>query len=295
MEIRDKIGIGAATFGAIEFARRTAKALLPAKVRALLPPVLRNAPLVARAWPIFKRPLPLVQHYLHRTVPPDKCVRLRNGGVLMLCGHELDMDVVFQVFCDQVYPVEPDMVVVDIGANLGLFSLYAAFNGAAKVYAFEPNREAYDCMLKNLETNRLQGRIVPYQRAVTSRSDEVVAIPKAASPQNRIAHGSAADDEHELVSTISLDDIVRSNDISRIDLLKMDCEGSEYDILAGTSAATFAKTGRVIIEYHDGREREIEETLRRHGFRLERQAAENARMGMLWFGRAVSGSAAKKR
>jgi len=280
------VGVGAATFATIECARRTVKALLPARVRALLPPILRNAPLVARAWPVFKRPLALAQHYLNRTLPPEKCVRLRNGGELTLSGHELDMAVVFQVFCDEVYPVDRDTVVIDIGANIGLFSLYAAFHGARKVYAFEPNREAYCCMLKNIEKNNLQGRIVPSRLAVTSRSNEVVTIPKGASPQNRIAHESVRDDEHESVTTISLNDIVRNEGISRIDLLKMDCEGCEYDILGGTDASTFAKIGRIIIEYHDGKERQIEKDLRRHGFSLDREAAENDRMGMLWFGRA---------
>ena len=279
------VSAGAAAFEAIEFARRTVKALLPARLRALLPPIIRNAPLVARAWPVFQRPVALAQHYLDRTLPPEKCVRLRNGGELVLSGHELDMAVVFQVFCDEVYPVDRDTVVVDIGANIGLFSLYAAFHGAEKVYAFEPNREAYCCMLRNIERNNLQGRIIPNHLAVTSRSNELVTIPKGASPQNRIAHESAPDDEHESVTTISLNDIVRTEGMSRIDLLKMDCEGCEYEILGGTDAYTFARIGRIIIEYHDGQEREIEQNLRQHGFSLDRAVADNDRMGMLWFRR----------
>ena len=276
----------ATSFDTIEFARRTVKALVPARLRALLPPVLRNAPLVAKAWPIFESPLGVARHYLNRTVPTGNVVRLRSGRELTLSGHPLDIVVVFQVFCEQVYPVQRDTVVVDIGANIGMFSLFAAFSGATKVYAFEPNQAAYSCMLKNIERNGVQGRIAPYRHAVTSRSNEIVIIPKAASPQNRIAHECAPDGEHESVSTISLDEIVRSEGMPRIDLLKMDCEGCEYDILGGTSSSTFSRVGRVILEYHDGREGEIEKILRRHGFRLERSAAENDRMGMLWFARA---------
>jgi FkbM family methyltransferase len=286
MEIHGKIDAGGAAFDAIQLARRTVKALLPASVRALLPPVVRNAPLVVKAWPVFESPLAVVHHYLNRSVPPAGCIRLRSGGELTLSGHALDTTVAFQVFCDEVYPVDHDTTIVDIGANIGMFSLYAAFRGARKVYAFEPNGEAYRCMLHNIERNGLQGRIVPCQRAVTSRADEIVTIAKAASPQNRIGAASAPDDEHELVSAISLDEIVRRNDLSRIDLLKMDCEGSEYDILGGTSASTFSRIGRLILEYHHGREREIENDLRRHGFRLQKEAAENERMGMMWFGRA---------
>ncbi len=177
-------------------------------------------------------------------------------------------------------------MVIDIGANIGMFSMYAAWRGARKVFAYEPNGEAFQCILRNIARNGLQARVVPYRHAVTSRSKEVVSIPRAASPQNRIARAATPDAEHEPVTTISLEDIVSNQGLSRIDLLKMDCEGSEYDILAGTSASTFARIERIILEYHDGREREIEANLRRHGFRLEKAVAENARMGMLWFRRA---------
>ena len=286
MQTRSKIETGATSFDAIEFARRSVKALVPSRLRALLPPVVRNAPLIARAWPIFKRPLPLVRDFLNRTVPPGKVIRLRNGGELTLSGHELDVVVAFQVFCEQVYPVQRDTVVVDVGANIGLFSLYAAFSGATRVYAFEPNEEAYRCMLRNIERNGFHGRILPHRHAITSRSDDMVIIPKAASPQNRISHGGVPDGGHESVRTLSLDDIVRKHSLSRVDLLKMDCEGCEYDILGGTSASTFSKVGRIILEYHDAREAELVTILGHHGFRLERQVAENGRMGMLWFGRA---------
>jgi FkbM family methyltransferase len=258
-------------------------------VRALRHPqihlrrAIHNGPQIARALSQFEDPLPLIHHYFNRTSPSEKRIRLRNGRELNLSHHNLDVVVLFQVFCERVYPTHSKAVVVDIGANIGLFSLYAAFCRAEKVYAFEPNREAYLCMRENIRRNNLGNVIVPYHYAVTSRSNEVVTIPKAASPQNRIAHESAGDDEHESVNTISLNDIVGIEGISRIDLLKMDCEGSEYEILASISQSTFSKIDRIIIEYHDGKAEEIDEELKRHGFKLERQAPQTERMGMLWF------------
>ncbi|SRR6266576_2123827 len=258
-------------------------------VRALLHPqerlqkAIKDGPQIIRALFLFKNPLPLIHHYLNRTSPSEKRIQFRNGKELNLSHHRLDIVVLFQVFCERVYPTDRNTVVVDIGANIGLFSLYAAFSGAAKVYAFEPNREAYRCMLENIRRNDLGKVIVPYNYAVTSKSNDVVTIPKGASPQNRIAYEKAGNGEYESVNTICLNDIVSNDGISCVHLLKMDCEGSEYDILAGISKSTFSKIDRIIVEYHDGKAVEIEEDLKEYGFKLERQAPQTEKMGMLWF------------
>jgi FkbM family methyltransferase len=176
-------------------------------------------------------------------------------------------------------------VVVDVGANIGLFAVYAAMSGAAKVYAFEPNREAYRCMVDNIRRNDLQHVIVPYNHAVTSRSNEIVMIPRTASPQNRIVRGDADHAAYEPVKTISVNDIVSKEGLACVNLLKMDCEGSEYDILAGMSASTFSKIDRIIVEYHDGGAERIEKDLQAYGFTLEKAEPETKTMGMLWFRR----------
>ena len=268
-------------------------------VRAFLHPkeFLRNAiiigPQIVRALFLFKKPLPLIHHFFNQTCPSDKCIHLRNGRELKLSGHNLDIVVLFQVFCERVYPTDSNTVVLDIGANIGLFSSYAAFSGAQKVYAFEPNPEAYHCMLENIGRNNLQKVIVPYNYAVTSKSNEVVTISKTASPQNRIAYENAGrdKDEYESANTISLNDIVSKESISRVHLLKMDCEGSEYDILAGISKSTFSKINRIIVEYHDGKVAEIDENLKQHGFKLEKVSRATEKEGMLWFGKGnIQGS-----
>ena len=237
---------------------------------------------------LFKNPLSLITHYLARSSPADKCIRFRDGRQMKLSNHDLDVIVLFQVFCERVYGRKRNnSIVLDVGAHIGSFALYAAFNGAKKIYAFEPNAEAYGCMLQNIERNELGGTIVPFRFAVTGKSNETVRIPIAASPQNHLSRQAIEDEDknYESVGAISLNDILIKEDISCIDLLKLDCEGSEYDIIAATDAATFAKVREIILEYHDNRVEEIVNALKSHGFHLTKHKPETEKMGMLWFNR----------
>jgi len=51
-------------------------------------------------------------------------------------------------------------IVIDAGANVGIFSLYASMLGAKKVYAFEPVKETYDILVKNIKMNK-ENKIIP--------------------------------------------------------------------------------------------------------------------------------------
>jgi NAD(P)-dependent dehydrogenase (short-subunit alcohol dehydrogenase family) len=76
------------------------------------------------------------------------------------------------------------------------------------------------------------------------------------------------------VPTTSLAEIVDAH--GEIDLLKLDCEGAEYGIVAATPAAAWARVGSVRIEYHAGQAEELTFTLVRHGFRVSRHAPDPA-------------------
>ena len=243
---------------------------------------------ILKALYLFENSLSLITHYVARSSPADKCIRFRDGRQMKLSNHNLDLVVLFQVFCERIYRRKRNnSVVLDVGANIGSFALYAAFNGAKRIFAFEPNGEAYGCMLHNIERNELGGTITPFRFAVTGKSNEIVKIPIAASPKNQISRQAIEDEDenYESVGTISLNDILSKEDISCVDLLKLDCEGSEYDIIAATDTATFAKIREVVLEYHDDRVEEIVDALKKHGFHLAKHRPESERMGMLWFNR----------
>jgi hypothetical protein len=86
------------------------------------------------------------------------------------------------------------------------------------------------------------------------------------------------------IETVSLAGNLRANDLDRIDLLKLDCEGGEYTILEGAAPATLARVERLCLEYHRGLGT-LPERLAIAGLRLLRHRRDTAHTGLAWFGR----------
>jgi FkbM family methyltransferase len=137
-------------------------------------------------------------------------------------------------------------VAVDIGANVGAFALFAAFLGARRVIAYEPEQENFEYLLKNLEAHpALRAAIEPIRAAVWSHERELSMVSK---------HGGAQVSEdmaHEpRVSARTLDDVFRLHDIAECDVLKLDVEGAEYAIFGAASIETQNRCRRIVLEFH---------------------------------------------
>jgi FkbM family methyltransferase len=186
--------------------------------------------------------------------------------------------------------IDPGCTVVDIGANIGAFAIYAAKEGARRVVAYEPNGASFRCLEQNIAVNALQAVVQARQLAVTDQAGHSVQFPSQASMYGRI--GDEDDTaSFEAVETTSLARIVERDTPGGIDLLKIDCEGAEYDILLGAESA-LAHVREVRMEYHDGRERELEELFRRCGFDITLWRADSASFGQLWVRRSRPGERA---
>lgn len=134
-------------------------------------------------------------------------------------------------------PVE---TIVDIGANIGLFSLWARHHFPdARILAFEPNPDVYDYAKRNTE------------RLGVDLSMEAVGSERGAvrlfSPDESTRTVRALSDKDGKVPMITLDDVVARAG-GRIDLLKLDCEGGEWEILK--CAEALRKVKCVVMEYH---------------------------------------------
>ena len=129
--------------------------------------------------------------------------------------------------------LEEGMVAVDIGANIGLYTLEAAQKVGSKgnVIAFEPEPHNFDLLCRNIEANHFRN-VTPVRKALSNQRG---VARLAISPDNLGAHhietSPSAGDSVE-VETLSLDEYFCGRS-SRIDVIKIDAEGAEMSILGG--------------------------------------------------------------
>jgi FkbM family methyltransferase len=124
-------------------------------------------------------------------------------------------------------------VVIDAGANMGLFSVFAASKGAT-VYAFEPIPEAIEVLKKTISVNaKYQGKIFIVPLALSDKEDTVkfeYDVNNLGGTSMILERGSRS---YIQVKTISLDQWVARNEITKVDFIKADIEGAERFMLKG--------------------------------------------------------------
>ena len=144
-------------------------------------------------------------------------------------------------YTNDIVKVEQDDVVVDIGANLGFFSLYSVFNGAKEVHSFEPAKVTYKNLCKNVAD---YDNIHCYNVAVSNHDDEIelASFPISSIPTVcNLTQNPPSGWDHEVhfghtemfidnVNSMSIKHII--DFIPKIDFLKIDCEGAEWDIMS---------------------------------------------------------------
>jgi FkbM family methyltransferase len=210
---------------------------------------LKLTPLAARkvaSWPRF------MCNYALGLVP-DTPYEFRNHALLKI-GRGVDHVPIIEIFLREDYGAVADgAIILDLGASIGAFSVYAAMSARdVTVYAYEPMTDFYRLMQENVLINRLNGTVKCFNLAVAADAQSRalfvagrdIFFPTFVAPP---------DDQANKVDVMctTLADICDSNGLERVDLLKMDCEGAEYEILYSTPAAYFDRIREIRMEYHN--------------------------------------------
>lgn len=184
-------------------------------------------------------------------------VQFRVSAALYQVFKELFMADVYEIDAlVKMLPARP--VVIDIGANAGFFDIQLLSKiDRATIYAYEPMPANVQTLRHTLQQNpRLERSVRLFQMAVTGLPlDHLDLFAEAEENNQVVASMFAGFNENNTrtitVPCITLTDIIRTNDLTSIDLLKMDCEGSEYDIIYHTAPELLRRIGRMVVEVHD--------------------------------------------
>ena len=167
-----------------------------------------------------------------------------------------------EIFLENVYIIgqqrkitKTDPVIIDIGANVGLFSIFAISKyPQCHVYSYEPIQSNFKQLLRNSELNKDKDfncfNIAVCGRAGTIKiyRDRDEQFTTTAS----IFKNNESNKDFEVVKCITLADIIDENNIQKCDFLKMDCEGAEYEILYNTPKQYLDKVDQIALEVHQG-------------------------------------------
>jgi FkbM family methyltransferase len=155
-------------------------------------------------------------------------------------------------------------IVCDIGASFGDTPVWFALMGAKKVVAVEPVRSFAELSRKNLELNGLGEHAEVIHAAVANVERDDLSSDKNFKVVFEGYEILAKEFEGGKVETVSLSSLVNRYDIHD-GILKIDCEGWEYDILLNAPNEVLQRFSRVLIEYHYGFEK-LEEHFKKLGF-----------------------------
>ena len=172
-------------------------------------------------------------------------------------------------------------VFYDIGANIGLYSLYAAKLGRnVKTYAFEPHKFTFVNLMNNISSNDLLGAVVPIAVPLSDTSDISTmnyAYTDSGSSMSQLGHnmhpenGAFKPQLEEIVYCTTLDDLIWKKAIPTPHHIKIDVDGNELKILKGMAKllASAAKPRTIQVEINPGQKAEVTSFLSDFGYKLD--------------------------
>ncbi len=180
----------------------------------------------------------------------------RDSLGLSLTEFEPETVIIFKQF------VKPGDTVLNVGANIGYFSLLASKLGAS-VLAFEPEPESFSLLKKNIAHNN--SKISAFNNAVSDKNQRVKLY---LNPDNLAGHSLNQRKENQKyieVEAVVLDDFIDPD--KKIDFVKIDIEGEEYRAFLGMRRILADNPGiKIIAEYHNYHQ--LVDLLVEQGFKL---------------------------
>ncbi len=141
---------------------------------------------------------------------------------------------VLDIYEPKGHEVRRGDIVLDCGANIGVFTRKALSRGASLVVAIEPAPQTLNALRQNFETEIRNGRVVAYPKGVWDHDAEMeLSLDEANPGTNSLVMPRDAATPKVRVPLTTIDEIVSELKLPRVDFIKMDIEGAEKPALKG--------------------------------------------------------------
>jgi FkbM family methyltransferase len=182
-------------------------------------------------WPTY------FKDFLGKYKDTNLVYKFRNGIQLLIKSDSFERNMINEIWVYEEYnpegfEINKNDIIMDIGANVGVFTVYAASKASeGKVYAFEPVKENFDRLKDNAKLNNLKN-VVAYNAGVSDKTGNKDIMVSGINTGGHSFYITGGENRQKFsIKTISLKDVFAMNKIDRINFLKCDCEGAEYEIL----------------------------------------------------------------
>lgn len=156
-----------------------------------------------------------------------------------------------------------DRTIVDVGANIADSSIYFATKGAKRVIALEPFPKNFNFGQTNIKKNSFEDVIELILSGCSAKTSKIQIDPNLSGLSYKMEEAKGG----QMINQITLKQISEKYQIDA-GLLKMNCEGCEYDVILNTPEKTLKNFSEILIQYHDGGEI-LSKRLSNIGFSIE--------------------------
>jgi FkbM family methyltransferase len=229
----------------------------------LIKPVENNAPVALDPTTmVFLVGLHAHGVYVVDVNPADLTIKFRIGSdyLTVRYGKFSDFLVLEEIYLEKLYDGDyRGSFVIDIGGYIGETALFFAQRGAKRVFCVEPSPDNLRLLERNISQSSFKDKIVVVRAAILDK-DGVIEFYM----DNQSYHSHHVANSHEFmkvytrdtstynVQAMSFQSLLEYTGLEEVDVVKLDCEGSEYDILLGTPDSVLKRVRKYIIEYHNG-------------------------------------------
>jgi len=158
---------------------------------------------------------------------------------------------------------QKDPIIIDVGGDVGDSALYFAMKGAKKVIVIEPFPNNYEHLVNNIISNNFQDKIIPINAMVGKENKKTNII----IPEEFFVKDAKESESGYQIEMFTLSKLIERFNL-REALLKMDCEGCEYESILNENDETLKIFKRIELEYHYGYEK-LKEKLEKCGFTVK--------------------------